>query len=132
MIVCLINNIFLPTSRNLLSIFLLPNWALLLGPGCPDSSSFCPLSSSGQENGCFGVVLATVGVALCKYISLKGVCDDRVKNRGWGWYSGQNETPSGPFVRKVGISALELGGKFNHVCLGHCFSCPFQPRTPLT
>ena len=25
------------------------------------------------------------------YISQKGVCDCQVKNKGWGWYSGQNE-----------------------------------------
>ena len=74
-----------------------------MGPGCPGGSSVCPLSSSGQENVCFGVGL--------------GLCDGRVKNRGWGWYSGQNETPSGQneipsgqFIRKVGKSALELGG----------------------
>ena len=47
--------IFLPTSRKnfaLLSDILdiLPGW----GPFCSDCSSFCPLSSSGQENRCFG------------------------------------------------------------------------------
>ena len=26
-----------------------------LGPGCPDGSSFCRISSSGQEKGCFGM-----------------------------------------------------------------------------
>ena len=26
------------------------------GPNCPDGRSFCPLSSSGQKKGCFGVV----------------------------------------------------------------------------
>ena len=42
----------------------------------------------------------------------KGLCDCRVKNRGWGWNSGQKETPSrqketpsGQFVQKVGKSA---------------------------
>ena len=30
---------------------ILPSW----GPFCPECSSFCPLSSSGQEKGCFGV-----------------------------------------------------------------------------
>ena len=37
------------------------------------------------------------------------VCDGRVKKRGWGWKSGQKETPSGQketpsgqFVRNVG------------------------------
>ena len=31
---------------------------------------------------------------VCVHVS-KGVCDGGVKNRGRGWYSGQNETPSG-------------------------------------
>ena len=38
------------------------------GPNCPDCSSFCPLSSSGQEKGCFGVGLGVFCV--CTY-SLK-------------------------------------------------------------
>ena len=46
---------------------------------------------------------------LCTYISPKGVCDGRVKNRGWGWNSGQKETLSGQFARKVGRKVLELG-----------------------
>ena len=46
---------------------------------------------------------------LCTYISPKKVCDSGVKNRGWGWKSGQKETLSGHFVRKVSKSALELG-----------------------
>ena len=90
---------------------ILPRW----GPSCPECSSFCTLSSSVQEKGCFGMGF---GGVLCTYISLKRVCDGRAKNRGWGWYSGQNETPSGQneraygqFVRKVGKSALELGEK---------------------
>ena len=56
-----------------------------------DSSSFCPFSSSGQEKGWFGVGLG----ALCTYISPKGVCHCWVMNNCWGWYSGQNEAPSG-------------------------------------
>ena len=32
---------------------ILPSW----GPGCPDCSSFHPVSSSGQEKGCFGLGL---------------------------------------------------------------------------
>ena len=35
------------------------------------------------------------GGVLCTYISPKGVCDGGVKNRGQGWKSEQNETPSG-------------------------------------
>ena len=69
------------------------------------------------EKGCFGVGW---GGVLCTYISPKGVCDGGVKNRGWGWKSGQKETPSGQketpsgqFVRKVGKSALELGKKIS-------------------
>ena len=48
----------------------------------------------------------------------EGVCDSGVKNRGWGWKSGQKETPSGQketpsglFMRRVGKSALDLGTK---------------------
>ena len=48
----IMNNFFLPTSRKVLSTF---QKICQLGPGCPDGSSFCPLSSSGQENKCFGV-----------------------------------------------------------------------------
>ena len=44
----------------------------------------------------------------------EGVCDCWVKNRGWGWYSGQNETPSGQnetiLKKKMGKNALEFGG----------------------
>ena len=43
-------------------------------------SSFCPLSSSGQEKGCFGVELGVFCV--CTYLQM-GVCDGLVKNRGW-------------------------------------------------
>ena len=46
---------------------------------------------------------------LCTYISPRGVCNGRVKNRGLGWDSvqketpsGQKETPSGQLLRKVG------------------------------
>ena len=63
-------------------------------------------------------VLEWGGGGLCTYISPKGVCEGKVKNRGWGWNSGQKETPSsqketpsGRFIRKVGKSALELGKK---------------------
>ena len=52
------NNFFLPTLN------ILPSW----GPVCPDSSSFCTLSSSGQEKGCFGVGLGPLGVfCTCAY-----------------------------------------------------------------
>ena len=44
-----------------------PSW----GPFCQDSSSFCPLSTSGKEKGCFGAGFWGV---LCTYISPKGVC----------------------------------------------------------
>ena len=37
---------------------ILPSW----GSGCPDCSSYCPLSSSGQEKGCFGVGLGVLWV----------------------------------------------------------------------
>ena len=43
-----------------------------------------------------------VGGFLCMYISLKGLCDCRVKNRDWGWYFGQNEIPSGPNETHLG------------------------------
>ena len=39
---------------------ILPSW----GPGCPDGNSFCPLSSSGQEKGCFGVCLGVCCVRI--------------------------------------------------------------------
>ena len=38
-----------------------------------------------------GVFLGGVGGVMYTYISQKGVCDCQVKNKGWGWYSGQNE-----------------------------------------
>ena len=59
----------------------LPRW----GPVCPDSSSFCLLSSSEQEKGCFGV-------GLCAYIS--PAVWPLSKEQGLGWYSGQKETRS--------------------------------------
>ena len=79
------------------------------------------------EKGCFGVGW---GGVLCTYISPKGVCDGGVKNRGWGWKSGQKETPSGQkvtpsgqFVRKVGKSALELGKKKSIICQKLFMTC---------
>ena len=39
------------------------------GPNCPDGSSFCPLSSSGQEKGCFG---AGMGVFCVRTYLQKG------------------------------------------------------------
>ena len=70
---------------------------------------------AAPKQGCLGVGW---GGVLCLYISPKGVCDGKVKDRGWGWNSGQKETPSsqketpsGQFIRKVGKSALELGNK---------------------
>ena len=53
------NKFFLHTSRTFSNI--LPRW----GPFCPDSSSFCPLSKSGQEKGCFWVGLGVFLV--CTY-----------------------------------------------------------------
>ena len=58
--------------------------------------------------------------AYCVCISLKGVWDCRVKNKGWGgilgkrdpiWAKGDNlgKRRSGQLVCKVGNSALELG-----------------------
>ena len=58
----------------------------------------------------------------------KGVCGSGVKNRGWGWYSGQSKTPSGknetpscqwpwqwPIYMKSGQKCSRIGGKeFNH------------------
>ena len=86
------NNFFLPISRKKNSHFsnILPSW----GPNCPDYSSFCPLSSSGQKKGSFGVGLGVFCV--CTYLQKGlGVCDGWVKIRGWWWYSGQNKTPYG-------------------------------------
>ena len=47
----IMNKNFLLNSRKVSNI--LPTW----GPNCPDGSSFCPLSSSGQERGVLGWVL---------------------------------------------------------------------------
>ena len=64
---------------------ILPSW----GPKCPDGSSFCPLS--GQEQGCF-----RVGLWLFVYVHIpKRVVCLLSKEQGLGWYSEQNETPSG-------------------------------------
>ena len=51
----LLNEIFFcPLPEKFCLLFkTFPSW----GPGCPDGSSFCPLSSSDQEKGCFGVRL---------------------------------------------------------------------------
>ena len=42
-----LTNFFLPTSWKVCPLFfnILPGW----GPDCPDGSSFCPLSNSGQD-----------------------------------------------------------------------------------
>ena len=45
---------------------ILPSW----DPNCPDSCSFCPLSSSGQEKGYFGVGF---GVFVYVHIPKRGV-----------------------------------------------------------
>ena len=43
-----------------------------------------------------------LGGVLCTDTSPKGVYDGWVNNRGWGWYSGQNETPSGQMETHLG------------------------------
>ena len=73
------------------------NFLPSVGPNCPDYSSFCPLSSSGQEKGCFGVGL--VVFCICTYPQ-KGFVAQAAESRtgvghSWWWYSGQSETPSG-------------------------------------
>ena len=76
----------------------------------PYVSSFCQLSSSGQERG-----LGWGGVGFV-------ACEGWEQNIGWRWYSGMRPhlgklrpiwakwDPSGQFVLKMGKSALELGG----------------------
>ena len=46
---------------------------------------------------------------LCRYIPPKGVCDSGVKRRGWGWNSGQIETPSGQIETPSGQLVPHLG-----------------------
>ena len=86
---------FLPTSRKVLPT---------VQTFCPDGVQiaqtvihFEPLSSSGQEKGCFGV---GSGGVLCMYISPKRGCDGSVKNRGCRWYSGKNEIHLGNVYEK--------------------------------
>ena len=60
---------------------------------------------------------------LCSYMSSKGMCDCWVKNRGWGWYSGQNEILSGQdewvICMKNGQKCSRIGKKtFNHPAFG--------------
>ena len=67
------------------------NFLPSVGPNCPDYSSFCPLSSSGQEKGCFGVGL--VVFCICTYPQ-KGFVAQAAESRtgvghSWWWYSGQ-------------------------------------------
>ena len=63
---------------------------------------------------------------LCTYISPKGVCDGRVKNRGCWWYSGRIETSSGQNETHLGnlyekwakvLSKLLELGKRNSIML---------------
>ena len=63
MIVCLMNNVFFPLLETFCPFFYCPIGAFHRWPGCPDSSSFCPLSSTGQENWCFWVVLGLLCVS---------------------------------------------------------------------
>ena len=74
------------------------------------SVHFAHFQSQARQRGVFGWV---EGV-LCMYISLKGICKGRVKNRGWGWYSGQNETPSGQNETHLCKCSRIGGKKFNH------------------
>ena len=47
-------------------------------------------------------VLGWSGVCFCTSISQKGACDGGVKNKGWGWYSRQNETTTGQIETYLG------------------------------
>ena len=105
------NNFFCPLLEKFCQLIkYLPKW----GPACPDCTSFCPLSSSGQEKGYFG------GFWGCfVYIHILEKCVWMLsKKQGWGWISGQNETPIWakldpiwPICTKRDKSALEWGKK---------------------
>ena len=108
---------------------ILPSW----GPYCPDCSSSCSLSSSGQQKGWFAVGLGV----FCEYIHIPNL-DPK---RGLWWLSKEEcqvvvfwakgdpiwakWDTSGQFVQKVGKNVLELGNKIqsyvhnNGVCSIH-------------
>ena len=95
-----------------------PNCCLVGVSFYPDGISFCPLSSSGQEKGCFWAGLTFFFLHV--HIPKKGVWLVS-KKQGmevvfWAKWtpSGQNETHLGNLYES-GQSALELGEKnFNH------------------
>ena len=77
----------------------------------PTFQTFCPVGVQDAQTVVHiahfpgkGVFWGGVGGVLCMYISPKGICDCWVKNRGWGWYSGQNETQSGQSEIHLGNS----------------------------
>ena len=101
------------------------------GPFCPDGISFCPLSSSGQENGCFGVRL---GVFCVRTYPERGLWR-LSKEQGlvvvfWAKWDPiwAKWDPSGQSVQKVGKSALELRGR-NPIIVITCFSMPSLPSS---
>ena len=88
---------FLPTSKMFCPLF---NYFAQLGSRLPRQEFILPFFKFRAWKGVFW---GGVGGVLCMYISQKWVCDSWVKNRGWGWYSGQNETPSGQNKTHLGI-----------------------------
>ena len=106
----------LPTSWNILPIF-----QIVCPIGVQTAQTvvhFAHLQVQAKKRG----VLGWAWGVLCTYISPKGVCDGCVKNRGWGWYSGQNETPYGQTETHLGnlyekwAKCSRIGGKiFNHL-----------------
>ena len=103
-----LHTVFLESFAHFSNI--LPSW----GPFCPGSSSFCPLSTSGQEKGCFGVGLGVFCV--CTYPQKGFVTGEsrtgvaRLVVVVWAKWDPNwaKWDPSGQFVRKVGKSALEI------------------------
>ena len=65
---------------------------------------------------------------LCRCVlTLKGEYDSKVKNSGWGWFSGQNETPSGQNETYLGNFCGEAYGVLflnSVVNKAAAFKCP--------
>ena len=95
---------------------ILPSW----GPNCPDCSSFCPLSISGQEKGCFGVSLWVFCVhtypreGCVTAESRTGVCDGILGKMRL--HLGKMR-PFWAISRKIGQKCCRIGKEeFNHGC----------------
>ena len=88
------NKTFLPNSRKVLSTFPYKKFRTYCLDGVQVAQTkvhFPHFQVQPRKRGVLGWGWGCLGTC----ISAKGVCDGRVKNRGGGWYSGQNETLSG-------------------------------------